>query len=316
MLGWSYIPGRSVTQSFGSDNRPVIMHFNDIGARVGEPGRRFDSTTPTVVFVGDSFTFGHGVTYEESFVGQFERTVGSGYQVVNLGVQGYGTDQALLALERHMKDFDTKVVVYTFLQEHVRRNDNADRRLLYRDAQFLGTKPRFAVTRDGALEEIDRPRRYEEMIQPRVWQLVQLAWAKYGPPPSVELTRALVREMKDYAESRGATFILIHWTDRHSLRPGEQAARLFPGMRLDVVDTGAGAPEDWDSCYIPGEHHPDVRAHARVGRLLVDEFERLGLAAAARRAGRRATLRFPGCGDFGASSRGRAWTARPGSVWR
>lgn len=277
VLGWSYIPDRSVTQSFGSDGRLVSMHFNDIGARVDKPGRRFDSTSPTVVFVGDSFTFGHGVTYEESFAGQFERAIGPRYQVVNLGVQGYGTDQALLALERHGKDFNTRVVVYTFLQEHVRRNDNTDRRLLYRDARFLGTKPRFALKRDGTLEEVASPRRYEDMIQLRVWQLVRLAWVKYGPPPSIDLTRALVRRMKDDAESQGATFVLIHWTDRHSLPPGQQAERLFPGLDLNVIDTGAGAPEDWDSCYIPGEHHPDARAHARVGRLLVQKFKELGL---------------------------------------
>jgi len=278
VLGWSYIPSRSVTQRFGSDDRPISMHFNDIGARVGEPGRRFDSSSPTVVFVGDSFTFGHGVTYEESFVGQFERSSGSRFQVVNLGVQGYGTDQALLALERHGKDFNTRVVVYTFLQEHLKRNDNTDRRLLYRDAKFLGTKPRFALDRHGTLEEVDRPRRYDEMIQLRVFQIVQLAWVKYGPPPSIELTRALVRRMKDDAESQGATFILIHWTDRHFLPPGQRAGRLFPGIKLNVIDTGAGAPEDWDSCYIPGEHHPDARAHARVARLLLDKFRELGLA--------------------------------------
>jgi hypothetical protein len=45
-----------------------------------------------------------------------------------------------------------------------------------------------------------------------------------------------------------------------------------------VVDTGAGAPADWDSFYIPGEYHPDARAHARVARLLEDKFKELGLA--------------------------------------
>jgi hypothetical protein len=276
-LGWSYIPNRSVTQRFGSDGHPITMYFNDIGARVGEPRRHFDSTSPTALFVGDSYTFGHGVTYEESFVGQFERNSGLPFQVVNLGVQGYGTDQAFLALKRHVEEFNTKVVVYTFLLEHVKRNDNADRRLIYSDAKFLGTKPRFALKRDGTLEVVEKPRRYEEMTQLRLWQLVQLAWAKYGPPPSMELTRALVRDMKDYVEARGATFVLILWTYRHSLPPGQQAGQFFPGIHLNVIDTGAGAPVDWDSWHIPGERHPDARAHARIARLLMEKFKELGL---------------------------------------
>jgi len=268
-----------VTQRFGSAGRPVTMHFNDIGARVGEPGRKFDPKAPTVVFVGDSYTFGHGVTYEESFAGQFEKNSGLPYQVVNLGVQGYGTDQSLLILKRHIEDFDTKVVVYTFLLDHVKRNDNADRRLIFPGAKFLGTKPRFALRRDGTLAQVEKPRRYEDMTELRVCQLLELAWVKYGPSPSMELTRALVRDMKDYVESQGATFILVLWTNRHSMPPGELAGELFPGIHLNVIDTGAGAPEDWDSYHIPGEYHPDARAHARIAQLVAEKIKELGLVA-------------------------------------
>ena len=231
-LGWSYIPGRTVVQRFGSYGRSVPMHFNDIGARVGEPGHRFDRATPTIIFVGDSYTFGHGVMYEETIAGQFEKGSGLPFQVVNLGVQGYGTDQALMILKRHFQEFNTKVVVYTFLLDHVRRNDNADRRLIFPGAKFLGTKARFALRRDGTLEQVEKPARYEDLSQLRVRQLLQLAWANHGPPPSMELTRALVRDMKNYVESNGAAFILVLWTNRHSTPPGELAGQLFPGIRL------------------------------------------------------------------------------------
>lgn len=271
-LGWTYVPNRTVTQRFGSYGRRVPMHFNDIGARVGEPGRRFDPAAPTVVFVGDSYTFGHGVMYGETMAGQLEKVAGLPFQVVNLGVQGYGTDQALLILRRHFRDFNTKVVVYTFLLDHVKRNDNADRRLIFPGAKFLGTKPRFALRGDGTLEEVGKPARYEDLSQIRVWQLLQLAWAKYGPPPSMALTRALVREMRDTVESSGATFILVLWTNRHSMPAGDLARQLFPGTRLTVIDTGADAPADWDSYHIPGEYHPDARAYAHVARLIAEKL--------------------------------------------
>ncbi|HEV8336607.1 MAG TPA: SGNH/GDSL hydrolase family protein [Candidatus Polarisedimenticolia bacterium] len=277
-LGWSYIPDRTVTQRFGSHGRPIPMHFNDLGARVGEPGKRFDRQTPTVIFVGDSYTFGHGVTYEESFAGQFEKQAGASLQVVNLGVQGYGTDQSLLLLRRHLRDFNTKAVVYTFLLDHVKRNDNADRRLLFPGAKFLGTKPRFALC-GGSLVEVERPRRYDDRRELRVGQALRLAWTKWGPSPSVPLTRALVRQMRDEVEASGAAFVLVLWTNRHALPPGAVARAFFPGLRVNVVDTGSGAPADWDSYHIPGEYHPDARAHAWVARLLAEKLRELGLGA-------------------------------------
>ena len=43
-----------------------------------------------------------------------------------------------------------------------------------------------------------------------------------------------------------------------------------------MIDTGAGAPADWDSYHIPGEYHPDARAYARVARLLAEKLREPG----------------------------------------
>ena len=67
---------------------------------------------------------GHDLSYEESFVGKFEALQEVPYQIVNLGVQGYGSDQALLTLKRYLPKFQTKVVVYTFIEDHILRNGN------------------------------------------------------------------------------------------------------------------------------------------------------------------------------------------------
>ena len=67
-LGWSYIPNLSTVQEFGSERRKVPVHFDDIGSRVRAPGIRHDPNAPTVLFVGDSYTMGHGLPFEETFV--------------------------------------------------------------------------------------------------------------------------------------------------------------------------------------------------------------------------------------------------------
>ena len=276
-LGWTYLPGLATTQQFGSAGREVPIYFDDIGSRVPTAGTRRDPRAPTAIFVGCSYTFGHGVPYEETFAGRLAAQPGFPFQVVNLGVQGYGTDQALLILKRYFHRFNTKVVVYTFLLDHVKRNENSDRRFLFPKARFPGTKPRFALDADGALFQSSRPERYEERIDWHLRDLIELFWTKWGPSPSLEVTRALIREMQRYVEANGAELVVVLWTNRHSTADPDLAGALFQGIRLNTVDTGAGAPTGWNSWIIPGEVHPDARAHAYVADRLTQEFQRLEL---------------------------------------
>ena len=51
-----------------------------------------------------------GLNYLESFPGQVSSVPGFSFQVVNLGVQGYGTDQSLLQLEKHIKKFNISLL--------------------------------------------------------------------------------------------------------------------------------------------------------------------------------------------------------------
>ena len=123
-VGWSYVPNQTAVQRFARDRRQIVMHFNGIGSRIPTPGYRRDPRAPTVLFVGGSFTMGHGVQYEDTFVGQVEAMPQFPYQAVNLGVQGFGTDQSLLLLKRHFNKFNTIAVVYTFIEDHIVRNAN------------------------------------------------------------------------------------------------------------------------------------------------------------------------------------------------
>ena len=117
-------------------------------------------------------------------MGNFDTLEEVPYQVVNLGVQGYGSDQALLALKKHLPKFNAKIVVYTFIENHILRNGNYDRRMLVPTARFLGTKPQFILTnikekpcevtrgttfyRYQCLPEFGNPQRVQHIIQPPV----------------------------------------------------------------------------------------------------------------------------------------------------
>jgi hypothetical protein len=269
-LGWSYVPHRSVVQRFGSQQREVAMHFDAFGSRVRAPGEQRNPAAPTVFFVGCSLTMGHGLFYEETVAGLLDSAPEFPWQVVNLAVQGYGTDQALLRLKRHMPGFNTKAVIYGFMCDHLNRNANHDRRLLYPGARFIGTKPMFALRRDGTLFLKRRPQRYDEISYNRLWAYIQIVLARYGPRPTDDLTRALVRDMRAYVESRGAVFIVLSWDGC--------GKRVLREMDLKTIDVADDLPRKQGKRWkIPGDGHPNAQANLDVKKRVLEGFRRFNL---------------------------------------
>lgn len=289
-IGWSNRPGLATEVDFGGGTR-VPVSFDEHGLRVAGPGYRLDPASPSVLFAGCSFTFGHGLPHEETVAGQFGRLAGAALQPVNLGVQAYGTDQSLLALGRHLPRFDTRAVVYTLLEfpydGHAMRNSNYDRRQLYPSARFIGTKPRFTLRGDGTPVLEKRPvlfapdpvpgdgiaARLRALLRadyPHSWvaDAVLLAWRRVtGSPPPVDhaLTGALILEMQRLSRAQRAAFVVVRW--RYGRDPAMDA--LFSRLQVPVVDTLERAPPDWGRMVDPGTGHPDRRAAAHVAREIV-----------------------------------------------
>lgn len=274
-LGWSYVPDRSTAIEFGDAHRKVTLNFNTIGSRVPSPGTEHDPQAPTLILVGGSFTMGHGVEYEESLAGQLESIPGLNLQVVNLGVQAYGTDQSLIMLRRHLDAFDTRAVVYGFICDHVKRNSVADRHLLRPNLRYVATKPMFDLDSDGVLHQVAVPQRFDDLKYLRLTAVVRVLWARHGPKPTLDVTRALVAEMRDVSTSRGAAFVVANWV----FKPPEDYCgdEPFAGMGLNMINTASGAPPNWSEWTIPGDGHPQPHAYTRVASLIADELRRLGV---------------------------------------
>jgi hypothetical protein len=273
-LGWSYIPNKSSLHKACNITKPV--HFDENGIRVPYPGFQFDKSKPSVLFIGGSFTMGHGLSYEESFVGKFDSFEEVPYQVVNLGVQGYGSDQALLALKRYLPKFNTKVVVYTFIEDHIYRNGNYDRRMLIPAARFLGTKPQFALNSNNELYLAKKPLLYKDYIHSFLIDFLKIRIGKIlgtFPPFPEDLTKAIIMEMKRYSEAHGAHFVVLNW------RWTEKDYKLtsLNLENVDIIDTLQGAPEGWDKMVLVEGVHPDSEASEYAARLLLEYFRSKGL---------------------------------------
>jgi lysophospholipase L1-like esterase len=156
-LGWRHEPGASGTY-VGPRPWPVEfrtpIRINSLGLRGPElaplpaGGRR-------ILVLGDSFVAGFEVTDEETFVHriglELTKRLGAPVQLVNGGVRGYGTDQALLYYTTRGRALEPDLVVMLHSG-----NDASDNTTLHRMRRPFG-KAAFALREGGELELVGTP---------------------------------------------------------------------------------------------------------------------------------------------------------------
>jgi len=149
-LGWAPAPGTEV----GGDR------YDATGARVGAAGPLAAARTPGVrrlVAVGCSFTHGDEVPAAATWCSLLD-AARADLEVANLGVGGYGADQALLRLRRDGLPLHPDAVWFGLLPAAVLRVTDQYRPALRHHDASVAFKPRF-VLRDGRLAKLPCPAR-------------------------------------------------------------------------------------------------------------------------------------------------------------
>jgi hypothetical protein len=161
-----------------------------------------------VVAVGDSFTFGQCVDDDETYPAAIEEALG--IEALNLGVMGYGHDQALLRLRRDGFPYKPDAVVFGFHHTDRRRN------LLW----FRGySKPRFVFDEAGelVLDNVPTalPQDFLGLWPPRVWNLIQIARAKRTVDDRTrmrdanKLSKAILNQMAIDVQAQGIPLLVV-----------------------------------------------------------------------------------------------------------
>ena len=151
-LGWNTQPNSQITYK-NSAGLDVVETYDAVGAR----------TNPQFVdeilasSYGDSWT--QGAEVSDSLTWQYFLSTTLGSNVQNFGVGAYGTDQALLKLERDLKRGNrTPIIILGILEMNINRIVNTYRPFYYPAAGMkFGFKPRFILRPDGDLELIPNP---------------------------------------------------------------------------------------------------------------------------------------------------------------
>ena len=96
LLGWRGVPNCS--EWFTTGNGRTLIEHNRFGFRDVE---HIDESpeAEAIVFLGDSYTWGYEVSFDQMFVNLLREDLAS-YDVYNLSHRGYGTDQSLLTFEQ------------------------------------------------------------------------------------------------------------------------------------------------------------------------------------------------------------------------
>gem|GEM_PF-498652 len=139
LLGWTVGPNRR------SENGLYVSGIEGIRSPRESMVFADHSATYRIALVGDSFTFGDEVSYEESWGHQLERNLGPEFQVLNFGVSGYGTDQAYLRYKRDVRTWRPDIVIFGLISDDLLRNMTVYPLLMWPGTGVPGAKPRFVL---------------------------------------------------------------------------------------------------------------------------------------------------------------------------
>jgi hypothetical protein len=149
-LGWTVGPNRR------SGNG---LYFSSAeGLRAQHQGEVLEiaSHKLRVAIVGDSYAFGEGVSFEDSWGHRLESGLGGEVQVLNFGVPGYGVDQAYLRFREHVLAWKPRLAILAFPRSDIYRTIAVYPFVNWPEWDMPFSKPRF-VRRDGTLITLNVP---------------------------------------------------------------------------------------------------------------------------------------------------------------
>lgn len=145
LLGWTVGRNRK-----GIGPHKETYFSNEDGLRTVQNGSSLRSRPAAlrIALLGDSYTFGEDVSYEDTWGHQLASLMGLDVQVLNFGVPAYGIDQAFLRYLRDARDWHPDIVILSFISHDVMRTGMIYYWIGFQGAAVPGAKPRFILNGD------------------------------------------------------------------------------------------------------------------------------------------------------------------------
>lgn len=261
VLGWRPKPGVYTLPAYDWSGAAHVTIRADRSRATGAPPEQ----TPELVFIGCSFTFGWGVTDEETFAGVLQQRRPQ-WRVMNLGVPAYGGYQSMLRLEQLLASgVKPKRVLYGYMQGHEMRNI-AHPVWTYMiekySTQGMVAVPYPTLDANGQLVR-HPPERYPGWPLRSYLALVPLLeqqWAIFARHDRIEqrmdIADRIILDMWQLCRAHGIEFgvVLLQaqpaWKDHY--------ARLLGSRDIRLIDCDIPPTAD---LVVPHDGHPNARAH-------------------------------------------------------
>lgn len=150
-LGWVNIPDASGWESCYGECQ-IRVTINSLGLRDREIPYEKAPDTRRILMLGDSTTAAMQVELEDTFVKQLETDLNDNdgnWEVINAGVNAYGTDNELLFYRLEGEKYDPDIVILDMYLANDIYNNNPVLELRYGGQS---AKPYFTLQDDGTLE--------------------------------------------------------------------------------------------------------------------------------------------------------------------
>jgi len=169
----------------------------------------------SMAFFGDSFVWGYDVPADEVFTTDIQRFLPE-WDIYNLGVSGYGTDQEYLLLQQWFPEHQPDVVFFV-----VHTNDSIDNATNYRDKYY---KPYFTEENDSLVLQgapVPTCYRYQQQQNPTLFKshfvkgmaVLYNQLAKPEPIKVPNLQEKLLLAANEYVTSQGSEFRVVFTYD-------------------------------------------------------------------------------------------------------
>ncbi|SLN76845.1 SGNH/GDSL hydrolase family protein [Roseisalinus antarcticus] len=248
VLGWRLTPDHSVQVGFREN---VIQHIDRDG------WRRVPNATPAkgprVGIYGCSFTYGTGLTDEETFAARLQDARPQ-VRILNRGIGGHGTTQNLLQLRRDIAQGAVDAAVFAIISDHRFRNIAHPQRMrqyLSPDWYHLGVEqvPVARLDADGRARIVYHP----------IWQpVIRDADFHIFLPDDFMINSATLAVLDLVRETTAEAAVPLGFVLLDALDPDFSAAVRDRFPETHDIST----PYDRDHTFLPRDIHPNARANA------------------------------------------------------
>lgn len=224
---WRYRP--DLRLAYRTPEFEIEIRTDDIGLRQGPAAPAADGVT-TILFIGDSFTFGWGVAETERYSEVLarlatEKRPGTRLRIVNAGHWMYTFDQQLVLMKEMIEHYKPAIVVQGFYWMHVRTLFNH----------------RLVRAADGSLQAVEDPK---IMVNERGVLKFRSDWLE-RPPLGSQLVAFVARAILNRDLNERAALTVDY------LRPGNTEGEALWKLTDEIVAETIGTLRSAGIAYVP-----------------------------------------------------------------